>query len=743
MTLSSINRNSVLNGLSSFSAFVLAQRGAQVAEAVASLVTIGVVGAATLTLISYKEWKSYEENKHKEKIMAVNTLYKRHLQNLTTSSNVPVPELPQIFQFSADFKTINSLHYDDDEIDDIGQVLPRVPVELTKYRRYILDALLKLKEYYFQLSKNDDVTIGVISYFMNILQNRALSFLGYDYDITYLRAIIAFINHYASIEDKENSPHFSHLKPVYTSLMYAVQDLEKHKESMSLRELVDQARNACLEESDNLIRLLVKMVTPKKYQNLIATVTHSELTENILREKYIDYELWGISFETKEVELPQSIFHNWIMGIAKYYLQSINPYAILHREKIFPPEEPLAFINWAQSILTLEEAAKNDKRQQTPSNQDKKKLHDELNLINKTFQQSPNFLNIKLVTTGKEFVLIKNNQELLNASETMANFTHLIHGVISLQAFCAELSNNMDQLGLDFFDNQDNFNKIFAAFNALYTVVQNDLNQIKQKMEAIFTASKNIPRLANEIQLQNDVSKALKRIEFRIFEAADKVKSYKNKHPHTINSSVKEALSAADFFEKMYGLKSPSIPESAKIALLNEASPITEAKQSAPTIPQMELTLNELNSELFKKIPIQKEQHQDSLAATYQKIFHTLRELQIKSIKLLKEKKQGPDRLNKAQNLYKLTCSLHEETLQFLVQTPEDRIQKTNKFIEKIHTQLNCVENRAFIDRHHHSLSKLIHENFGLFPTATRNKMTALEHACQCLRTNEHVRANN
>ena len=91
---------------------------------------------------------------------------------------------------------------------------------------------------------------------------------------------------------------------------------------------------------------------------------------------------------------------------------------------------------------------------------------------------------------------------MLNASETLADLAHLDHAVISLQALSADLTSRMEELGLDFFDNQDNFNKIFTAFNTLYNVVQADLDKMKQKMEAISVASKNTARLADELQLK-------------------------------------------------------------------------------------------------------------------------------------------------------------------------------------------------------------------------------------------------
>lgn len=745
-----LNATSLLNGLSSVSSFALGQPGPQLALTIATLVGIGFTAASGLALITYKEWKTYEEKKHKDKMLEVNTLCRKFLQNLKTASGVDVPNMPIVFQFSADLKTVDSLHYNDEEIDAIGKAPPEVPPELTNYRQAILDAILALKEYYIHLDDSDDVVKGVLSYLLNILENRCLSFVGFDYDITYLKAIIDFVTAYASRDNTEDSPHFSHLKPVFSKLEDAVQDLERHKESMSLLQLVNEARLASLDESDKLIRLLVKMVIASKYQKLAETVRHSDLKNDIVREKYIDHTLWKIPiFHQSKVELPNSIFHNWIMGISKYYLLSEKPTAILRQsDAILRPEELFSFINWARPKLAQKKLAAKDKKKPPLSKEDENKLHKGLQLIHHVFKQSPNFINSKLSGSDDDpkFVVIKDGDELLNASEVLAHYTHLIHGVISLQAYCAEISTEVERLGLDFFDNQDNFRKIFTTMNTLYGVVEEDVRLMKEKIREISKANKNTLRLADKIQLQKAVSAAIDNIEARILPAADKVRDYKNKHPKTVDDSFKEVLAASQFFQELYGVPptlpmTPKLPEPPKSVEPQKAEPTKLEQPKLPkTIAEMEAALNEFSSNLFMEVSkIHEEMEEDPQAQQYQKIYNALRDLQIKSITMLKEKKQGSDRLNKAQNLYKLVYSLYEDTIQFLSQAPTIRSKEADAFIGKIHEQLNCVENCAFIDRHLNGFSKLLYDNLGFFNTATRNKLSILEEACQNIKTNARV----
>lgn len=330
--------------LGSISALALNQPGVQITEGLLVLAAAAGVGGyfagKKIVEIVHRDWLAYEEKKHKAQIKAINKLHKKYLTNLSTSSGAQITALPQIFQYKADNKTVESLHYNADELDDIGTVPPEAPTQLALYEQYILDAILKLKAYYHDLSSKDDITAGVLSYLMNILQNRCLSFAGYEYDISYLNALISFINNYASMKNTENDTHFSRLMDVYAPLKFAVQELEKHKESMSLRDMVEETRKACLDTNNQLIRLMVRIIIPEKYDALIETVTHRELQEDILRKQYVDIEKWGIVFKSKhEIDLPNSIFHNWIMGLSNYFLEAQDPTAILHGKAFMQPDE--------------------------------------------------------------------------------------------------------------------------------------------------------------------------------------------------------------------------------------------------------------------------------------------------------------------------------------------------------------------------------------------------------------------
>ncbi len=742
--------------LSSVSAMALAQPGPQVAEAlvlVAAAVGVGGYFAGKeIVQIVHKDWIAYEEKKHKAKMEVINKLHKKHLANLSISTGAVIPALPQIFQFKADNKTVESLHYNPDELDDIGSTPPEAPVQLTLYEQYVLDAILKLKEYYHDLPHKDDITGGVLSYLLNILQNRCLAFAGYEYDITYLDALISFINQYASIENTEHSQHFSRLMDVYTPLKYAVQELEKHKESMSLRDMVEEARKACLDTNNQLIRLMVRIIVPEKYDDLIGTVTHRELEADILRKKYVDVEKWGVIFKSKhEIDLPNSIFHNWIMGLSNYFLEAQDPTAILHGKPFMQPDELFAFINWARNVAARPEPEKLNnpdyKIQKQQYNDDKKKLHDALNLIHKVFVHAPCFVNSKLhkSKTKEEFMVVDSDEELLVSAEFIAHFGHLIHGLISLQGQCTTLSSQIQELGLNFFNNKQNFDRTFATFNELYAVVQQDLHLMQQKLLTIDLANENVMRIAYKIELQNQMDKALKNVASRLLVLADKVRHYKNKYPKTQEESTEELLADGEFFARMYRQtphQEPIPADSEEASSSPEPQPLPSPTPMPSTLIQMKNQLGQLSNQLYTEVAhISDGRKKDPHQQKYNEIYDALKDLELKSISMLEEIEQqqegqkavDPDRADKAQKLYKFTVALYESTISFLNQIPEARSEGLEAFTQKMRTQLKAPENHAFINRHYNGLSKWINDHVCFFPTNTRKKVMALEHAYESL----------
>ncbi|WP_392538469.1 hypothetical protein [Legionella sp. 227] len=734
---------SALNGLSSISALSLSQP-----EAIAGLVALGIVGTGAVIAIAHKKWEHYEEKKHRDEIEDINRRHKHFLEKIEVPGYGVIQGFPPIFKFTLenDIKSVDSLHYTVDDIKEIGRKLPQVPTELSSYRQSILHAILKLKEYYLSRDNHNDTTAGVLSYLLNILQNRCLSFEGYDFDSAYLSALTDFIDDYASKEGRENSQHFKRLQPVYTYLLDAKQHLDKHKESLSLRELVNELRETCLDDSNRLLRLLVKMVVPEKEKDLADTVALDELENNMVRREYIKSEVWGaVLSKFHEINLPEAVFKDWIMGLAAYYLKSLRPCSILKEKKVISPADLFAFTDWAQTI----------QQQPSKTSKDKSRLDKELKAILRVFSDSRNFINTKRVGPEKdpEFVVVNEDHELLERTVIMANFAHLIHAIISLQAFCSHLLHSIEQLGAIYINDPQHFTEIFTVLDNLCRVVEADLQHVKESFVAISKANKNTMRLAKEGLFPKEIIMVLESVEHMLLKLGTQVKEYKNRHSEPSESATRtavyEMLAVAQFFEKMYTLPqtiaqtiNPAMDAKNKIAdtpikvtaptksLLKE----TIAKDELLDINRKERVLNDLDQQIRQQIDaMQKEQPSDFNRAKYQKISYSLRILKIKSMAMLQEKSTDDERVDKANKTYTLVLSLYQTTLEFLMLPQQMRTEQSGTFIQKIQDELNNHENRAFIDKHRDPLPKFIAQHFGFFHTDTRNKLSALQQAYEGL----------
>ena len=351
----------------------------------------GVMISVASAVFVYKKYELFEEKKHRKAIEEINRLHKRYLERIVIPGYDDIQGFPAIFKLTSNENSsaADSLHFTDDEITDIGKNLPHgADIALSPYRETILSTLLKLKEYYFlktsefYFSKDDDLTTSVLSYLLYILSTKCLNFQGYEYDIAYLDAISQFINAYASISGV-NSQHFSRLQPVYSYILTAKKYLEKHRESLSLEELLAELRDSCSNTSNKLIRNLVKMTIDQNHASLADTVSLYELQENILRRRYINTHIKGIELYTdSELHLPNSVFKEWIVSLTQYYLKSLRPISSIRDNDIVAPDDLFAFIPWAKSIMDEPDRSKLDSKEL-------KKLDKSFRKIRSVFKNSP------------------------------------------------------------------------------------------------------------------------------------------------------------------------------------------------------------------------------------------------------------------------------------------------------------------------------------------------------------------
>lgn len=689
---------------------------------------LGAMAAAAAVVVIHKKWEDYKEKEHRELVENINRIHKKYLERIESPDGTFLQGFPPVFKFAEDGKTVDSLHYNIDELRDIGTNPPHIESALSSYREDILDAIRELKGFYLGRKPKhyNDVTSAVLSYLLNILQNKCLGFEGYNNDIAYLDALTQFIDKYASMSGSKKTQLFSRIGPVYSCLQKAREKLERHQKSMPLRELVDNLRESSIVNSDKLLRLFIKMIIPTKVSDLGGLATYVHLREGVLSGEYIRTETRGkiVWAKDKQIELPDSIFKNWIIGLAKYYKRALVPTSILRKNNTIQPVD----------LFKFRQLSKNE-------------LNEQLKLIRVVFEHSPNYINTQLVNS--EFVPVKNKREMIQRTEYLADFAHLVHAMISLQAFCAHLINSIDMLGTIYINDPHHFNTIFTRVEVLCDLIKSDLEKNRNNFLELFRAGKNTMRLAKEGVLPYDVEQAFKAIENMLDNLGERVSGYKNQPLGSSGASIKVAvtdiLHVAEFFTDMYfpdANKSKSSHEStqdtdAPISLepdISKVEPIEQIPQSSDSGMDKETSLNHLSHRISQKIrEIKREQPIDPNATRYQTIWNTLRALHNKSLAMLGEKNIGEERKEKADKTYNLVRALHQKTLTFLSLSQEERFDRAEDWIQEIHDEINSPDNRVFIDTHRDSFSRFINNHFGLFQTATHRRFSELEHAIDTL----------
>lgn len=732
-----------------------------------------VAGGVTAAIFSYTEYKGYQEKKHLEKINKVNNLYKEHLKQIVVPSQGIIPGFPPIFQLNKDHK-YDSMHYNIDEVRDIGKIPPQVDEALDSYQESIRNAIRKLQDYYEERYKghesdDDEITLRVISYLLNMIDTKCLSFLGYEYDIAYLGALTRFVNAYSG---EEHTQHFDRLSVVYSELLEAKQKLENHKDSLSLGETVTGLKHHCKQNSDALIRTLVKMVAREKNTNLTETVNHNELCDGILRRHYINTELLKVELKSDEqIDLPKSIFKEWIAKLAKYYLNSLE--TVLNQADLHPSSniDFFSFINKAAVYL---------KNKSTESTDDamkelKKEVKGELKIISDIFDKSGNFTSTVYSEIDKKFHIVKDDAQLIERTKVIANFAKLTDDVISLQYLCIHLSKSIKQLGNIYFNDPTHFRKIFRVVIKLCVLIQTDLKKCQADFIALEEQNKDKMQEAKKGAFPSQVETILKSVSAGIDHWIAEVnkcrrKAKERKTTETVESANYEMLAVAKSISKRYfDDKSTSRSSSgidlqkssrhstsghkhkhhhhSKMSETNEP-PVTKVT-SLPTSPVVTVpltaqqSLTKLNNvlEVIQARIRDIEQDTPKTASHYAKFYAALVAMRKKALDLHYEDNKTQERFTKATKTLGLTLVIAEKTSYFLDKTAEERKTSKLTYARDLHELLNDEDNCDYIDAHYNYFLRLLASYshlFGLsfFNTDTRNKCNRFEQACESLDVN-------
>lgn len=744
----------------SSTALSLAQAGAK--EPVAALVVGGVLVTVAAAVFVYKQFESFEEKKYRKEIQKINNLHKKYLERIYVPGFNDVQGFPPIFKLNTDEKSgiASSLHYTRDEVEAIGKQLPHgSDIALSGYRQKVQSAIFKIKEYYFSRDNHRDTTAGVLSYLLNMLDTKCLNFQGYDYDIAYLDAISKFIVAYSSLEGRTNSQHFSRLQPAVAYIREAKQALERHKESLSLEELIAELRDNCTNCSASLLRKLVKMMVPTQYAHLSETAAIEELGERILRKRYVSAQVLGLELKhDEEIILPKSVFQDWIEALADYYLMSLNPVGRLLDPEKWAPAELFKFTEKARSIERMLGHGTIDKKEL-------ERYQKQMHQIREIFEHSHNFINTKLVKKNKEskFEPVTQDKDILDRTEVMADFSRVIHSVISMQYLCTHLLKSIKQLGDLYAKDPDHCREIFEVLVNLCEVIRRSVVKVNHAFAEISNASENTMRLEHEELFSHEIQEDLDTIERTMENLGGEIVNYRTKlnqkAPITIATVSYEMKAVADLMDKMYPCKHTGPGAASRFFRIvqqatssvkkspNKETPLatTEARDE-PVVAKVALAteeqriknLRDVSTDVLRKISlVQAQTLKDPQLAKYKTIQQALNDLKTKAITLLQEQGKDEARSDKANSIATLAYSLSEKFSDFLALEPAQRYNETADFIEEISDAINEQDVVDHVDLHNNMIKRYLSRclgGVGFFRTDTRSKLMVLHEACSGLK---------
>ncbi len=775
------------NSLGSLSALSLAKSDSTTASAIIAGGVVVTVGAAIFT---YKAIKEYERKKYLEKIEKVNQLHTKHLAKIFISDYNEIQGFPAIFKISDDQNTVESLHFTQEEIKSIGETLPHgSDISLTNYREAVRNAILKLKAFYERKSEDNhhdvshDITSRVITYLLNMLQTKCLNFEGYDYDIAYLSALAKFVNGYASLKKSDVSQDFTRFNHVYSYLLTAKQLLEQHKEELTLEDLISELRAFCMKNTNLLIKNYAKLIVKNQHWDLIDNVTQDELAQDLLSKEYVHTEFKGWVLDRDKITpITDSIFKPWLINLAKYYLETLDPKSNLSTTDISAPE----YIFIVPSYERLKEL----KRVKKPTSKQLK----EIELINETaksveftFKSCKNFITTKLDLSSKnkipQFTSVTKKNEVLQRAKILADFATLIHKMISLQYLCTHLLKSIKQLGEIYVNNPENFCWIFSILNDSCLGITENVDTIRHLFQKIQQANLNHMQLEDKESFPEHVLAILNSTHKAISELSMRVKVYRNKiaenHPATepsIESVENEMFNVAKFLATMYHFEDklelvtpdsksattaastitlsntaltrllPSSLSSNASTTVNNTGVIDYGFKRIPSITNTPLgkliSLNKQLEMIYERIlkiqfdekpkTTDKEilQQFNNEINAYKNLYEKLVNLQDKSELLIREENKDEERSIKANKMLDLTISLSIQTLGNLQLTREERLKKSAHFASKIHAELS-KQNYQFIDHHRDEFWQFLYSicSISIFGTNTRSRIVKLEQA--------------
>lgn len=464
----------------------------------AALIAIGAVaGTAAIAFGISKAYKSYKHKKwqeHLAKMKKVNEIAEKTIGKISITPNGEYKHLPFPFRFDdpSNPKIVDSFHLPRAEIEAAGTI-PKQDglMALDGYSEKIRSALFTLKDYLqFRMSEkgnseNDDVTCSVLSHMIYLIETYAMNFQGFDWDIEYLDAIANYINLYASESTHEDkSQHFNRLADVYTFLNQAKDILIKSKENTSLAFSMSEIKNTSKEASRMLITILSKLILKNDKHQAVDNAPIELIARGTIRKEHIKTAVSLFRSSTvltthqSAVILPDSIFKEWIIKLAKYYEKSIDE------------SSPLTLTDIAAAKDQIELDAKKIENCLKKSTPEFREIQGIFSSVDNFFTKEPILRDPNDAVAQN--ITISDRAEIIKRVLIYKQFALLCHQLISMTYLSMSILNGTKQLGEIYMKNPKHFHHMFDKFYEIS-------NQIKSKIENII---KSMKAMDNNLMIQ-------------------------------------------------------------------------------------------------------------------------------------------------------------------------------------------------------------------------------------------------
>jgi len=637
----------------------------------------------------YRDYTAFEESKHRAEMDDVNKLYR-----------LWVPDFPPIFNQDKSSSSIQSMHFTDEQIEAMKNPLPTDPApELRGYRKLVSAAILKVRAWYQERIKiqgneaRNDITAGVLSWLLYILETHCLQFEGRPIDIEDIEKIISFICGWCSLKHSEHTARFSNMGPVHELLKDAADRLREHHDSLSLQETIPVLSKSCIDESDCLMRLFVKLFVPEEYVYLADSVFEQELYQGKLRSRTIRRQFLGLKLHNDEIRLD-GFTARWISILAK---QSLGAAGLLKANSSLPLRTPeqLFMIPNTQSIRYA--LAINENFLTT---QHKKPIED------------PDVLNKRM--------------------KIIQEIAILIQKTVYLQTLCTSLSECAKELGNIYIRNPHHLVRFFSDLNALAAQIMHLGKSIKKAIMDIHTENGNTMNLAEFAELPQMITGSLQRLQTTLETTTATIR--KHRYSSGQNIDVKKAtqdathqlLEDAIYCEKANGL----IPFSVKEEKEESPGP-SDQKANEPhlngihgSLYQADILLEKICQRIFLIIAKQENEN----PAIWLALLKSLQEMHLKVLKLLYPLPDSVQPVATERNLHILNLTLHlfEEIQAFVSLEDSTLKQHAGELSNTIQIELSRRDNSLYIDDHQWRFLKVAYSLFPcrFFQTDTRQKLS-------------------